>query len=206
MKIFGSILSKVLIIIATLSVTISLSIFPLFSWGLPLQNNIAVIITLLFNQKPFASDFYKQLMNSNNITGYLASGLILFNLTYLIVLVFVKKPSIKAVIAIYMFLMTLVFTAFMLFIYNFFNFTYFQTIPLNNLWIIPLVLSGLNFLAIFWYGLRNLWVNPRKMVTNLLQNNKTTTEKQTNCEDLQNQIKQLKLQLKEIKHVKPRKR
>lgn len=206
MKIFGSILSKVLIIIATLSVTISLSIFPLFSWGLPLKNNIAVIITLLFIQKPFASDFYKQLMNSNNITGYLASGLILFNLTYLIALVFVKKPSIKAVIAIYMFLMTLVLTAFMLVIYNFFNFTYFQTIPLNNLWIIPLVLLGLNFLTIFWYGLRNLWVNPRKTVTNLLQNNKTTTEKQTNYEDLQNQIKQLKLQLKEIKHVKPRKR
>lgn len=206
MKIFGSILSKVLIIIATLSVTISLSIFPLFSWGLPLKNNISVIITLLFNQKPFASDFYKQLMNSNNIAGYLASGLILFNLTYLIALVFVKKPSIKAVIAIYMFLMTLVLTAFMLVIYNFFNFTYFQTIPFNNLWIIPLVLLGLNFLTIFWYGLRNLWVNPRKTVTNLLQNNKTTTEKQTNYEDLQNQIKQLKLQLKEIKHVKPRKR
>lgn len=206
MKIFGSILSKVLIIISTLSVTISLSIFPLFSWGLPLKNNIAVIITLLFNQKPFASDFYKQLMNSDNITGYLTSGLILFNLTYLIALIFVKKPSIKAVIAIYMFLMTLILTAFILVIYNFFNFTYFQTIPLNNLWIIQLALLGLNFLTIFWYGLRNLWVNPRKMVTNLLQNNETTTEKQVNYEDLQNQIKQLKLQLKEIKHVKPPKR
>ncbi|WP_375317348.1 hypothetical protein [Spiroplasma endosymbiont of Virgichneumon dumeticola] len=208
MKTFGSILSKVLVIIATLSVTISLTIFPLFSWGLPLKNNIAVIITLLVNQNPLTSDLYKQLMASSNIiTDYLAGGLLLFNLTYLVVLVFVKKPFSKALIAIYMFLMTLILTAFVLIIYNVFNFTYFQTIPFNNLWTIPLAGLGLSFLTIFWYGLRNLWVNPRTLVGNQsLTDSPENDEEQVSYEDLQNQLKQLKSQLKEVRNVERRKK
>ncbi|WP_342276615.1 hypothetical protein [Spiroplasma endosymbiont of Nebria brevicollis] len=204
MKTFGSILSKVLIIIATLVVTISLAIFPLFSWGLSLKNNIAVIITLLVNQNPLTSDLYKQLMeSSNSITAYLAGGLILFNLTYLVFLVFVKKPFIKALIAIYMFLMTLVLVGFLLIIYNVFNLTYFQTIPFNNLWTIPLACLGLSFLTIFWYGLRNLWVNPRTLVNNQsLTNFSENNEEQVSYEDLQNQLKQFKSQLKEVRKVK----
>lgn len=204
MEKFGSFLSKALIIITTLAVTISLIIFPLFPWGLPLKNNIAVIITLLINQNPLTSDFYQQLMNSNNIISYfLAAGLIIFNLTYLVTLVFIKKPFNKALLGIYMFLMVLLLTAFVLVIYNVFNFTYFQIIPFNNLWIIPIASLSLSFLTIFWYGLRNLWVNPRTLVVNSSKNNENSDGQQINYEDLQNQLHELKSQLNEVGIFQP---
>lgn len=204
------ILSKILVIIVTLIATISLSIFSLFSWGVPLKNNIAVIITLIVNKEPITSSFYQQLMNNNiAISLYTFGVLLIFNLTYLIPLIFIKRPFAKSVFAIHMLLMTLILVLFILVLFNFFNFKNFQTIAFNNLWTIPWVGIALSLITIFWYGLRNLWVNPRQLPKNTNINSK---EKENvnhdlllSYEDLQLQLKTLKKQLKEVKNIKVKK-
>lgn len=129
------ILSKMLVMIAVLIATISLSLFSLFSWGTALKNNIAVIITLIVNKEPIISSFYQQLMDSNFIVSLYTFGLLLiFNLTYLLIpLIFIKKPFAKSVFAIHMLLMTLILVLFILILFNFFNFKSFQNITFNNL-------------------------------------------------------------------------
>lgn len=168
------ILSKMLVMIAVLIATISLSLFSLFSWGTALKNNIAVIITLIVNKEPIISSFYQQLMDSNFIVSLYTFGLLLiFNLTYLLIpLIFIKKPFAKSVFAIHMLLMTLILVLFILILFNFFNFKSFQNITFNNLWIIPWVGIGLSLVVIFWYGLKNLWVNPRQLPKNVNPNSK----------------------------------
>lgn len=118
MKKNNLILSKILVIISVLTVTISLSIFPLFNWGVPLKNNIA-IITLIVNKEPITSSFYKQLMTSDSIVSLYTFGtLLIFNLTYLIPLIFIKKPFSISVFAIHMLLITLVLILFVLVLFN----------------------------------------------------------------------------------------
>lgn len=206
------ILSKILVIIATLIATISLSIFSLFIWGVPLKNNIAVIITLIVNKEPITSSFYRQLMDNNIAISLYTFGVILiFNLTYLIPLIFIKKPFAKSVFAIHMLLMTLILVLFILVLFNFFNFKNFQTIAFNNLWTIPWVGIALSLITIFWYGLRNLWVNPRQLPknTNTNINNKdkenVNDDRFLSYEDLQLQLKTLKKQLKDVKNIKTKK-
>lgn len=161
MKKNSLILSKILVIVTVLALTISLSVFPLFSWGMPLKNNIAVIITLIVNKEPITSSFYQQLMNSNYvITLYTFGTLFIFNLTYLIPLIFIKKPYARSFFAIHMLLMALVLVILTLVLFNYFNFKNFQSIAFDNVWIIPWVCISLSLLTIFWYGLKNLWVNP----------------------------------------------
>lgn len=83
-------------IINVLTVTISLSIFPLFNWGVPLKNNIAIIIILIVNKEPITSSFYKQIMTSDSIVSLYTFGtLLIFNLTYLMPLIFIKKTFFK---------------------------------------------------------------------------------------------------------------
>ena len=205
------ILSKTLIIVTVLTVTISLSIFSLFNWGISLKNNIAIIITLIVNKEPITSSFYQQLMTSDStISLYTFGTLLIFNLTYLIPLIFIKKPFSKSVFAIHMLLMNLLLVLFILVLFNYFNIKNFQTIPFNNLWTIPWVGIGLNLLTIFWYGLKNLWVNPQQLSkkTNYYSKNKKENIKSVDLpsyEDLYLQLKMLKKQLKEIKNIKGKK-
>lgn len=211
MKKNNLILSKILVIITTLITTISLSIFSLFSWGEPLKNNIAVTITLIVNKEPFTSSFYQQLMNSNIvITLYTFGILLIFNLTYLIPLIFIKKPFSKSVFAIHMLLMTLILLLFILVLFNIFNFKSFQTIAFNNFWIIPWVGIALNLFAIFWYGLKNLWINPPQLLKKTNPNSKNKENVSDGIlpsyQELQLQLKTLKKQLKEVRNIKAKKK
>lgn len=209
MKKNNLILSKILVMIAVLIVTISLSLFSLFSWGIALKNNIAVIITLIVNKEPIISSFYQQLMVSNFMVSLYTFGvLLIFNLTYLIPLIFIKKPFAKSVFAIHMLLMTLILALFILILFNFFNFKSFQNIAFNNLWIIPWVGIGLSLVTIFWYGLKNLWVNPRQLPKNVNPNSKDKNindESLPSYRELQLQLKALKKQLKEVRNIKDKK-
>ncbi len=204
------ILSKILVMIAVLIATISLSLFSLFSWAEPLKNNIAVIITLIVNKEPIISSFYQQLMDSNFIVSlYIFGVLLIFNLTYLIPLIFIKKPFAKSVFAIYMLLMTLILVLVILVLFNFFNLKNFETIAINNLWTIPWVGIGLTLMTIFCYGLKNLWVNPQQLSKNVNPNSKDkkniNDESLPSYQELQLQLKALKKQLKEVRNIKDKK-
>ncbi|WP_338980429.1 hypothetical protein [Spiroplasma endosymbiont of Lasioglossum malachurum] len=211
MKKNNLILSKTLVIISVLTVTISLSIFPLFNWGVPLKNNIAIIIALIVNKEPITSSFYKQLMTSDSIVSlYTFETLLIFNLTYLIPLIFIKKPFSRSVFAIHMLLITLVLILFVLVLFNYFNIRNFQTIPFKDLWTIPWAGIGLSLLTIFWYGLKNLWFNPPQLSkkSNDYSKNKKEEIKSDDLpsyEDLQLQLKMLKKQLKEVRNIKGKK-
>lgn len=212
MKKNNLIFSKIFVIVAILIVTISLSIFSLFSWGTSLKNNIAVIITLIVNKEPITSSFFQQLMDNNIAISLYTFGVsLIFNLSYLIPLIFIKKPFAKSVLSIHMMLMTLILVLFILMLFNFFNFKNFETIPFNNLWIIPWVGIVLSLLAIFWYGLRNLWVNPSQLSkkinadANDQKNENVNDDSLPSYEELQLQLKTLKKQLKEVRNIKGKK-
>lgn len=200
--------SKLLVIIAFLIITISLTIFPIFSWGASLKNNIAIIFTLIFNQMPITSDFYQQLMNSQLlVSGYMLAILLVFNLTYFLPLIFIKKPFAKSLLAIYMLLMTLVLALFLLMLFNYFKMENFQIITFHDLWFIPWVGIACSLVTIFWYGLKNLWDNPRKltMPINSNENKDQVIYNHDNLptyQELKMQLKTLKEQLKAIKNIK----
>lgn len=207
----GSNLSKILVIITALTLTISLSTFPLFSWANPLKHNLAIIITLIVNKEPIISNFYKQLMISKlAITVYSFVTLLIFNLTYLIPLIFIKKPFAKSLFAIWMLLITLLLVLFMLVLFNVFTIKNFKTIPFDNLWIIPWIAIALSLITIFWYGSKNLWDNPRQLLikTNVYRVNENDVNNDVlpSYQDLQLQLKMLKKQLKEVRNIKSRKR
>lgn len=212
MKVFGNLFSKFLIITTMLVVTISLAIIVTTNSAIALKNNIVVVIVLLANQNPITSDLYQQLMDSsNNIIAYVFGILFLINLTVFIPVIFIKEPFSKAVLSICMIIITLVLTLLVATFYNFFNTINFESVAVNHYLIIPFVGLGLVYLSIFWYGLRNLWVNPAKKVVvkssiykkQIPTNNKLLDNQ--SYENLQAQLRTLKKQLKEVRHIKTKK-